>query len=131
MNEVKHKYKNTEAKKLLNRLEEYDKQILTIAKFLEECCVISLSDSVKNKILYKEYARWCEQYQVEKLGKTLFGRNLDKFGLNAKNIGYGYYRMGLRLKKTNEECQERLFLEDMIDYIENLQTYELNHEVSK
>jgi len=116
-----------EPKTLLSQVDKIDKSLLLIVSFIEDCCIVSLNECELNKTLYQQYAIWCEQCSIMPLGKKRFGSKLVQLGLHAENTGFGYYRMGICLKKEDTMKAEKLTdLNDLIAYVKHhdLKQYE-------
>jgi len=115
-----YQYESIDPKSLLALLPYVEHSQLLLVKFLQACCVINPSCSELNKRLYTHYYDWCEHYKHKPLGKTLFGKNLVKFGLETLSLGKGYYQFGVCLKDEKPIYPDKLDLSGLIEYTQKI-----------
>ena len=63
---------------------EYREEMDLLAEFLEDCCEVAESLTVKKKTLYLTYTDWCEGFRQKPVGYNLFCRQLSERGFVAQ-----------------------------------------------
>jgi putative DNA primase/helicase len=63
--------------------EEYAREMDTLTRFIDDCCVAGASKKVTTNNLYESYSSWCEQEGEEALAKIAFARQVRGKGFTA------------------------------------------------
>ena len=63
--------------------EEYAREMDTLTRFIDDCCVVGASKKVTTNNLYESYSSWCEQEGEEALAKIAFARQVRGKGFTA------------------------------------------------
>ena len=63
---------------------EYREEMDMLSEFLEDCCELNETLTVKKKTLYLNYTDWCEAFRQKPLGYNLFCRQLSERGFVAQ-----------------------------------------------
>jgi len=66
-----------------NATNEYRSEMDIIGIFLDDCCVIELTNEVEKKNIYAEYEKWTENNGEKKISKKLFGIRLTEKGFDS------------------------------------------------
>lgn len=63
--------------------EEYAREMDTLTRFIDDCCITGASKKVTTNELYESYVSWCEQEGEEALAKVAFARQVRGKGFSA------------------------------------------------
>jgi putative DNA primase/helicase len=78
---------------------QYRSEMDVIAQFLQDCCVLQPSATVRPKQLHEAYATWCAENAEKPLGLRKFGENVKRRGYRTRlTMGNAVWDgLGLRL----------------------------------
>jgi putative DNA primase/helicase len=68
-----------------------------LARFLEECCLVSISAKAGATALYKAYEGWCEKNEESPKTQNEFGSRLTERGLTRFKRNGRCWRRGIGL----------------------------------
>jgi putative DNA primase/helicase len=86
-----------EPEAVLDATQAYRTEMDSVARFLDECCLVLPDARVKASILYERYKQWCLDTGEELLTLTKLGTALDRRGIEKRQSGGVYWRLGLGL----------------------------------
>jgi len=79
--------------------QEYRDESDQVARFIEDCCVVSTVAQAKARPLYQTYRQWAEDAGEQVLSETAFGiRVSGRFGKVKKRTGMSYTGIGLSVE---------------------------------
>jgi putative DNA primase/helicase len=78
----------------------YKEEMDVVGDFIDECCVVSKTETATVKELYKSYAEWCEANGERAIKKREFGERLSERGFAGdRTTGGTRQRVGIGLRK--------------------------------
>ena len=86
----------------------YQSEMDVLAVWLNDCCIVLRSATVKSADLYRSYVEWCEQSGERPEAQKKWGMRLTERGLvrEARRNGIFYVGVGLRSPQEREEERE-------------------------
>lgn len=86
----------------------YQSEMDVLAVWLNDCCIVLRSATVKAADLYRSYVEWCEQSGERSEAQKKWGMRLTErgFAREARRNGIFYVGIGLRSPQEREEKRE-------------------------
>ena len=88
---------------VLEATNAYQERSDAIARFLNDCCLLSPHMRVGVGELFEAWQRWASEDGAEPVNKNQFGEELDKRGFETTRTGSGRFRKGLGLAALDTE----------------------------
>jgi phage/plasmid-associated DNA primase len=70
---------------------EYRTEMDTLARFIEERCVVGESKEIQSAILYRAYKSWCDETGEEKQSQVWFSKRLSERGFERRKEGLVFW----------------------------------------
>lgn len=86
---------------VLDQVAAYRTEMDVVTRFIEECCEVSFSNSVKTSELYKNYKAWCEINSEYCMSNQKFGREIMK-KFNRRHTRQADVYDGLSIKTDSD-----------------------------
>jgi len=83
---------------------EYRSEMDTLARFIEECCVVGEDEEIQSSILYRAYKSWCDETGEEKQSQVWFSKRLAERGFERRKEGLVFwFGIGLGQRPPNPD----------------------------
>ena len=77
----------------------YRDEMDTVARFLDEQCVVTAEGRVRAKDLYSSYRAWSEECGERPMTQKVFGQQLTERRFSRKRGKHGYDYLGVTLQQ--------------------------------
>lgn len=84
-------------KKVMMAVEEYQSEMDSIGRFIEECCILGADYTAKASHLYDFYVKWCIENREHELSNVKFGKKITEKGFNKAKKKNGIFYDGIGL----------------------------------
>jgi putative DNA primase/helicase len=99
--------------KVMMAVEEYQNEMDSIGRFLEECCMVGNEYSVKASLLYDEYVKWCSDNREHEISNVKFSKKITEKGFEKSRKTSAVYYSGIGLVDDNfagyKEVDNKIF----------------------
>lgn len=99
--------------KVMMAVEEYQTEMDSIGRFIEECCIVGEDYIAKGSLLYNEYVKWCTENREHELTNVKFAQKLKEKGYTKTRLNSGVQYIGIGISDDSftgyKEVDNKIF----------------------
>lgn len=99
--------------KVMMAVEEYQTEMDSIGRFIEECCIVGEDYKSKSSTLFNEYVKWCSENREHELTNVKFAQKLKEKGYIKTRFTNGIHYTGIGISDNSytgyQEVDNKVF----------------------